>query len=331
MAETTNVQVALRVRPLTSKEIYTNANECISVVPSAPNQVCIGADRSFTFDHVFASDANQEDVFHTLSPLLDRFIEGRNAAVLAYGQVPLLSTASPPLLTHHARRARARRIRWARDWKKDLISAMPVNFDTRERHQRLTSEDVGLVYRSITYLFDKMRQWPSESHSASISVSFLELYNEELVDLLNPATRNMKKRNGVSGVLSIREDGRGGVVWDGVQEEAAETVDDVMTFLKKGSLCRTTGSTDMNAVSSRSHAIFSIILKQEIDESGQIENIDPFKRETRSSSSRPSSMYELSQTSRENLKMTKKLVSKLNFVDLAGSERVTLLCFQKIG
>ena len=183
----------------------------------------------------------------------------------------------------------------------------------------LTSMKQGLVYRSITYLFDKMKEWPQESHTASISVSFLELYNEELVDLLNPATRNMKKRNGVSGVLSIREDGKGGVIWDGVQEEGAETVDDVMTFLKKGSLCRTTGSTDMNAVSSRSHAIFSIILKQEIDESGQIENIDPYKRETRSTRS---SAYDVSNES--STKMTKKLVSKLNFVDLAGSERVLL-------
>lgn len=64
----------------------------------------------------------------------------------------------------------------------------------------------------------------------------------------------------------------------------------VSRFLAKGSLCRTTGSTDMNTVSSRSHAIFSVILKQnQPDQDGS----------------------------------TKSLTSKFHFVDLAGSERVS--------
>lgn len=68
--------------------------------------------------------------------------------------------------------------------------------------------------------------------------------------------------------------------------------------LKKGSLCRTTASTDMNASSSRSHAIFSIILRQTVPE-------DP---------------------TNPSLSQSMNLSSKLNFVDLAGSERVSNSC-----
>lgn len=75
-------------------------------------------------------------------------------------------------------------------------------------------------------------------------------------------------------------------------------------FLAKGSLCRTTGSTDMNTVSSRSHAIFSVILKQQRkDEDNEAENGTSEGSKTQA---------------------IKSLTSKFHFVDLAGSERVKI-------
>jgi len=87
---------------------------------------------------------------------------------------------------------------------------------------------MGLVYRSVEYLFNELNAREPSCYSYTMSVSFLELYNEELVDLLNPATRTLKKRNGLGGALSIREDGKGGVVWDGVQEEVVKNADELM-------------------------------------------------------------------------------------------------------
>ncbi|CAO3641778.1 unnamed protein product [Mucor fragilis] len=86
--------------------------------------------------------------------------------------------------------------------------------------------------------------------------------------------------------VTIREDIAGNIYWSGVREERCYNPEELLSFLSKGSLCRTTGSTEMNTVSSRSHAVFSVILKQQ------------------KTAEEPS------------------ITSKFHFVDLAGSERL---------
>lgn len=147
-----------------------------------------------------------------------------------------------------------------------------------------------------------------------VYVSFLELYNEEFVDLLNipePVSSGNQRRRTQSGGfpsggvigncdISIREDVQGNIYWTGVREEPCSDPDQLLSLLSRGSLCRTTGSTDMNAVSSRSHAIFSVILKQQLaddyDDSG----------------------------AQQQATIKRTIVSKFHFVDLAGSERVSI-------
>lgn len=82
------------------------------------------------------------------------------------------------------------------------------------------------------------------------------------------------------------------------------------SYLKKGIQQRTTGSTEMNSSSSRSHAIFSIILKQQIDNNDE----DPVQNDI--------PMLNLEDIPTSTRANSKLLVSKFHFVDLAGSERV---------
>ena len=85
-----SVKVALRVRPLTAKEQMQNCNECIGFVPGQP-QVVLDTTRGYTFDYVFDTESHQLQVFEeAVLPLIDRFFEGYNATVLAYGQVHLI-------------------------------------------------------------------------------------------------------------------------------------------------------------------------------------------------------------------------------------------------
>jgi kinesin family protein 4/21/27 len=80
------VKVALRIRPLISKEINDGCRECLEVVPSEP-QVIIGSDKPFTFDYVFGSTCQQEDLYtQVVEPLMDTYFNGYNVTVLAYGQ-----------------------------------------------------------------------------------------------------------------------------------------------------------------------------------------------------------------------------------------------------
>lgn len=80
------VKVAVRVRPLLSKEILHNHQVCVRLVQNA-NQVIIGKDHVFTFDFVFGKNSTQEEVYAVcIKPLLVSLTEGYNATVFAYGQ-----------------------------------------------------------------------------------------------------------------------------------------------------------------------------------------------------------------------------------------------------
>lgn len=108
-------------------------------------------------------------------------------------------------------------------------------------------------------------------------MSFLEIYQEDVRDLLDPVTKT----------INIRENADGDIVLAGVKEVEVVALDDLIRVFNQGSLSRTTGSTNMNEFSSRSHAVLSITLHQQIKNKGTTEYYS----------------------------------SKFNLVDLAGSER----------
>ncbi|KNC96556.1 uncharacterized protein SPPG_08143 [Spizellomyces punctatus DAOM BR117] len=315
----TSVKVALRVRPLNAKEVLANAQECISFMGVGIPQVTIGptggggADTSFgfstsmaslpqhqqkafTFDHVFDTASTQEEVYRDcVKPLVDRFLEGFNATVLAYGQTGSGKTYS-------------------------MGTGLEAVADPE--HQ-------GIVPRSIYHLFDRLQAQAAaspEGFKYEVLVSFLELYNEELVDLLN--ARPKEGTTGWGG-LSIREDGAGKIMWYGVKEQAVSSPEELLSVLEKGSLCRTTGSTDMNASSSRSHAIFSVILKQQkwVPRSTAEEDGDgasgesPLEEITKQEGEEHFTPTSVDPTTHPDGSF-QHLLSKFHFVDLAGSERL---------
>jgi hypothetical protein len=152
----------------------------------------------------------------------------------------------------------------------------------------------GIVPRFIDTLFDQLAQKHGpNSTNYHISVSFLELHNEDLIDLLSPGVQTLRKEN--QPMVVIREDCNGAICWSGIREERVTTPHQLLCLLEKGSVARTTAATDMNISSSRSHAIFSIQLRQTPD--GQ---------------------------------QGKIITSKFHFVDLAGSERVSAVYALKV-
>ncbi|KAI8082430.1 hypothetical protein BDF21DRAFT_361565 [Thamnidium elegans] len=257
----TAVRVALRVRPLTEKERINNCTECLSSIPNEP-QILMGTDKSFTYDYVFNNNTDQAKVYlDAASPLLHKFVDGFNATILAYGQTGSGKTFS-----------------------------MGTSIDNT-----VSEQDEGIVPRCIIELFQllKKREAQDSEFKYEIFVSFLELYNEEFIDLLNNTRSKRRSANYTnSSEVSIREDIAGNIYWSGVKEEICYSPEELLGYLAQGSLGRTTGSTEMNSVSSRSHAIFSVILKQHKSEE------------------------------EDGKSVVKTLNSKFHFVDLAGSERL---------
>ena len=207
----TSVRVAVRVRPQLPGE---DMRVCLFKTKGQP-QLVLGKERSFTFDHVFDQKSRQDQVHSScVTPLVDAFFQGFNATVFAYGQ-----TGSGKTFT--------------------MGSASPGAIEQR-----------GIIPRAIDEIFARVEKLKA-THRFSLRISFLEIYNEEIRDLLD-ATKGKP--------LKVREDADGGASVQGAEEERVSAAEQMMQALHRGSLVRMTGATNMNEVSSRSHAIFTIIV-----------------------------------------------------------------------
>ncbi|PKK66962.1 kinesin-domain-containing protein, partial [Rhizophagus irregularis] len=241
-----------------------------------------GTDKSFTFDYVFPSETEQEEVFYDCaSPLIDKLVEGYNVTILAYGQTG---------------------------------SGKTYSLGTAVDGSNIPLKHQGIIPRAIRKLFADLheRKEKNPSYEFEVYVSFLELYNEDFKDLLYPQSRENNKKEKYD-LIMIREDANGQIYLAGVKEVKVSDLDELLEQLQKGSLCRTVASTDMNMVSSRSHAIFSVILKQT-----RIKNLEENKENYVS----PAESSAASKRKSKRKLLTSIVTSKFHFVDLAGSERL---------
>lgn len=213
------VRVALRCRPLVPKEINEGCQCCLTFVPREP-QVIVGSEKAFTYDFVFDPTAEQEEVFTTaVSSLLNGLFKGYNATVLAYGQTGSGKTFS-----------------------------MGGAYTSAQEND----PSVGVIPRVIRRIFEEKDKMTDGE--LFLSVSYLEIYNEDILDLLCSSKDKP--------ALSIREDPKEGIKIVGLTERQVLTACEMVGCLELGNSARTVGSTAMNAASSRSHAIFTVTLEQ---------------------------------------------------------------------
>nr|7LXR_A Chain A, Kinesin-like protein Klp61F [Drosophila melanogaster]7LXR_B Chain B, Kinesin-like protein Klp61F [Drosophila melanogaster] len=251
-----NIQVYVRVRPLNSRERCIRSAEVVDVV--GPREVVTRhtldskLTKKFTFDRSFGPESKQCDVYSVVvSPLIEEVLNGYNCTVFAYGQTGTGKTHT--MVGNETAELKS-------SWEDD--------------------SDIGIIPRALSHLFDELRMMEVEY---TMRISYLELYNEELCDLLS--TDDTTK-------IRIFDDStkKGSVIIQGLEEIPVHSKDDVYKLLEKGKERRKTATTLMNAQSSRSHTVFSIVVH--IRENG-IEGEDMLK------------------------------IGKLNLVDLAGSENVS--------
>ncbi|XP_071295238.1 kinesin-like protein KIF11 isoform X1 [Agelaius tricolor] len=255
-----NIQVVVRCRPFNASELKVNSYAVVDC-DQARKEVSIrtggvtdkSSRKTYTFDMVFGAQAKQIDVYRSVvCPILDEVIMGYNCTVFAYGQ-----TGTGKTFTMEGERSPNEEYTWEED---------PL---------------AGIIPRTLHQIFEKLTENGTEF---SVKVSLLEIYNEELFDLLNP-TPDVGER------LQMFDDPRNkrGVIIKGLEEVTVHNKNQVYQILERGAAKRTTAATYMNAYSSRSHSVFSITIH-------------------------------MKETTVDGEELVK--IGKLNLVDLAGSENI---------
>uniref|UniRef100_A0A669B6Q3 Kinesin family member 15 n=1 Tax=Oreochromis niloticus TaxID=8128 RepID=A0A669B6Q3_ORENI len=232
-SESDSIKVFVRVRPLTRDTGLTTDGDqklCLSV--TSPNTIRLLSKpepRTFTYDHVADMDTTQDAVFSSVAKnIVESCMNGYNGTIFAYGQ-----TGSG----------------------KTFTMLGPSELDN------FTDDLRGVIPRSFEYLFfliNREVERSSQSKSFLCKCSFIEIYNEQIYDLLDTA----------SASLFLRENIKKGVFVEGVVEKFVNSAAEAYQVLSMGWRNRRVASTSMNRESSRSHAVFTMTLesKESINE-----------------------------------------------------------------
>ncbi|CAM6102761.1 unnamed protein product [Calypogeia fissa] len=220
-----NVQVIIRTRPLSNSELASQgSNRCLK--QESPNAVSwLGQPESrFTFDHVAGETVTQAKLFDVAGlPMVENCMSGYNSCMFAYGQ-----TGSGK--TH-------------------------TMLGDIENLDRSPSENRGMTPRVFEYLFARIQKEQEcrrhEHLKFFCKCSFLEIYNEQITDLLEPSSTN----------LQMREDAKKGVYVENLSEVEVQCVQDVIQLLLQGAANRKVAATNMNRESSRSHSVFTCVVE----------------------------------------------------------------------
>ena len=297
----TNFKVVIRVRPPLPRELQGNVpfqntiaidereqeitvSESIEEVFDENGQALTNpgpfSTHTFMFDHVYDQNSTQKAVYETTArPVVESALQGYNATIFAYGQTGTGKTFTMEGFT-----------------REGVVEAR------------------GIIPRAIEQIFGHVQRNAGPRMRFLVRASYLQIYNEQISDLLKPERSN----------LLIREDKRRGVFVEGLSEWVVRSPAEIYGLMEKGGAVRATGETKMNEVSSRSHAVFIVIAEQSetvyVDKNGDEMSPEDFQRFMHNHGVRSEKdMTRLEDHVKQSFK-----VGKLNLVDLAGSERVRL-------
>ncbi|XP_068722534.1 kinesin-like protein KIF15 isoform X2 [Montipora capricornis] len=228
-----NIRVYVRVRP-PSKHLETDVDRTPCLEVTSGNTVVLHSKpdaKNFSFDHVADINTTQEEVFGAVGKkIVEGCVAGYNGTIFAYGQ-----TGSGKTFT--------------------------MLGPAEGEEESFTHQLRGVIPRAFEYLFSLVNR-EQEKHGEHVEFlcrcSFLEIYNEQIFDLLDPASTG----------LSLREDIKKGVFVDGLLERDVASARDAYRVLNSGWLNRRVASTSMNRESSRSHAVFTVTLESKERKAG---------------------------------------------------------------
>lgn len=237
--EEENITCYVRCRPLNSRELELNAN-CIEISKDKKSISLKNYDHNYTYDKIFPAETDQKTIFQEIGlPLVKKFLSGYNSTIFAYGQTGTGKTHT-------------------------IIGPLESLFDDK-------NENFGLIPNILSFLFEQKEEAKKiikestkekvEKVDYNLSCSCIEIYNEQLIDLLNNSTQFDK----ADEILKIREDPKKGMYIENLTEQGISSAKKAKELLISGFKNRHVASTSMNRESSRSHLIYTLFLSTEIE------------------------------------------------------------------
>ena len=233
-----NIKVVVRVRPFNGRELDRKAKCVVQMrdsqtiltppheleerlrtgkgVKAGDGQKVFAFDKSYwSFNRSDPHFAGQDNLFNDLgAPLLDNAFQGYNNCIFAYGQTG--SGKSYSMMGY--------------------------------------GEEAGVIPKICRDMFERItRIQEDENLSCTVEVSYLEIYNERVRDLLNPSTK---------GNLKVREHPSTGPYVEDLAKLVVRSFKEIENLMDEGNKARTVAATNMNETSSRSHAVFTLTLTQ---------------------------------------------------------------------
>ncbi|CAH0549981.1 unnamed protein product [Brassicogethes aeneus] len=273
--DATSVKVAVRIRPLADYEISKGCKTIIDVIPEN-EQIIVNNTKPFTFNYVFDAQSTQEEFYNCcVKDTIENLFQGYNMTILAYGQTGSGKTYS-------------------------MGTAYKGEGDT------------GVIPRAISDIFNHIQD--NFAIDFTVQVSFIELYQEVLYDLLSGKPRDQC-------VLDIREDTQKGIHIPNMTEIQVTSANEVLEILSRGSAGRATASTNMNSQSSRSHAILTVtITMQSKDDPANIKTAKLHLVDL-AGSERPKKTGAVGNTFKEGVNINKGLMVLGNVISCLGDEK----------
>ncbi|EPY51968.1 kinesin-like protein Cut7 [Schizosaccharomyces cryophilus OY26] len=230
----TNINVAVRVRGRSDREVRDNSALAVSTSGAVGAELAIQSDpssmlvaKTYAFDKVFGPEADQLMLFeHAVSPILTQVLNGYNCTIFAYGQTGTGKTYT---------------------MSGDLSDSNGI-----------LSEGAGLIPRTLYSLFSTL---DNSGQEYAVKCSYYELYNEEIRDLL--VADDLRKRARVFEDTSRQ----GNVVVTGMEEFYIKNAAEGLRLLREGSYRRHVAATKCNDLSSRSHSIFTVTIHTKVPSS----------------------------------------------------------------
>ncbi|CAL3970160.1 hypothetical protein PZA11_006439 [Diplocarpon coronariae] len=224
--EETNINVVVRCRGRNEREVRENSGVVLSTngVKGNSLELSMGpsalSNKTYHFDKVFSSAADQTMIYDdVVTPMLNEMLAGYNCTIFAYGQTGTGKTYT-------------------------MSGDMNETFG-------ILSDAAGIIPRTLHALFNKL---DSEDAECSVKCSFIELYNEELRDLISPDdTAKLKIYDDNTG-----KKGHSSTIVQGMEESHIKSAVEGVNLLQHGSHKRQVAATKCNDLSSRSHTVFTV-------------------------------------------------------------------------